>query len=297
MLSGEGGARPPEAWMTAVAPDLPRLDLDSLFAVVTRDYSPDFLSPPPSRPVTDIAGDLARVRGAPAGQVEQELRQLLIRQPGRRRAADVLAMLRDPLAARDRLADLVESAWQVLVAPWWPRLRDVLETDVAFQGRRLADAGIAALFASFRPHLRWDGEALRIPLRAASFERSLDGRGLLLMPAVFHHVGVGLMIDPPWQPTLIYAARGAGTVWQPVSGERPALVALLGRTRAAVLDGLAEPTSTSGLARRCGVPISSTSEHLTVLRNAGLVSTRRTGRTLTHRRTALGKALVAREDV
>jgi DNA-binding IclR family transcriptional regulator len=58
-----------------------------------------------------------------------------------------------------------------------------------------------------------------------------------------------------------------------------------------LLTALAEPASTTGLAARTGIPVSSVSEHLAILRGAGLVSTTRTGRYLVHQRTALGVAL------
>ncbi|HEY1699507.1 MAG TPA: helix-turn-helix domain-containing protein [Trebonia sp.] len=56
---------------------------------------------------------------------------------------------------------------------------------------------------------------------------------------------------------------------------------------------LAEPASTTGLAARTGIPVSSVSEHLSILRATGLISTTRTSRFLLHQRTALGLALAA----
>jgi DNA-binding IclR family transcriptional regulator len=61
-----------------------------------------------------------------------------------------------------------------------------------------------------------------------------------------------------------------------------------------MLTALAEPASTTGLAARTGIPVSSVSEHLAILRAAGLVSATRTGRYLVHQRTALGVALARR---
>jgi hypothetical protein len=58
-----------------------------------------------------------------------------------------------------------------------------------------------------------------------------------------------LMLDQPWQPTLIYPARGIAGLWQPPAGQPPAALArLLGRTRAKLLLALAEPASTAVLA-------------------------------------------------
>ena len=58
-----------------------------------------------------------------------------------------------------------------------------------------------------------------------------------------------------------------------------------------MLTALAAPASTTGLAARTGIPVSSVSEHLSVLRANELVSTTRTGRFLVHHRTTLGLAL------
>ena len=53
--------------------------------------------------------------------------------------------------------------------------------------------------------------------------RDLDGEGLVLMPSAFKWDQVVTVIDPPWQPTLIYPARGIGNLWQPpaVRGRTP----------------------------------------------------------------------------
>jgi len=94
--------------------------------------------------------------------------------------------------------------------------------------------------------------------------------------------------DPP---AVIYPARGIGDIWQPAPRSDEDLARLIGRARAVLLIALAEPASTTGLAARTGIPVSSVSEHLAILRAAGLVSTTRTGRYLMHQRTALGVAL------
>jgi DNA-binding transcriptional ArsR family regulator len=94
--------------------------------------------------------------------------------------------------------------------------------------------------------------------------------------------------DPP---AVIYSARGIHGLWQQDPRSSEDLDRLIGRTRAAVLTALAAPASTTGLAARTGIPVSSVSEHLSVLRANGLVSTTRTGRFLVHHRTTLGLAL------
>lgn len=280
-------------WLRRVQSDLERLELAPLLALVSgTDYSPDFLSPPPDGPLTEINGELARVQAAPAEQVHRELARSFAERYGNAPPPLAAALLADPAASRDRLADLLACCWQTLVAPWWPRLRDLLEADIVFRTRRLADGGMAALFADLHPKVGWEADALHVR-GSVGADRDLAGKGLLLLPSAFEWPELGVMLDPPWQPTLIYPARGVAELWQPASPEPSALPRLLGPTRAKLLFALAEPASTTGLARRCDLPVSTVSEHVSVLRAAGLVVTRRAGRQLLHEQTPLGIALAA----
>ena len=98
----------------------------------------------------------------------------------------------------------------------------------------------------------------------------------------------------PWQPTVIYPARGMGGLTvDDVPRPPEALARLLGRGRAAVLAGLSDPASTTGLARRHGLAPSTVSAHLSVLREAGLLGARRQGHQVLYARTPLGDAVVA----
>ena len=67
---------------------------------------------------------------------------------------------------------------------------------------------------------------------------------------------------------------------------------LLGRTRAHVLEALAEQRTTGELARDLGISAASASQHATALREAGLVATRREGKAAWHECTALGAELL-----
>jgi DNA-binding transcriptional ArsR family regulator len=116
----------------------------------------------------------------------------------------------------------------------------------------------------------------------------VSGSELVLIPSAFAWPSAGVSFDPP---AVIYPARGIAGIWQPGPRSSRNLGRLIGRTRAALLTALAEPASTTGLAARAGIPVSSVSEHLAILRATGLVSTTRTGRFLIHQRTALGVAL------
>ncbi|MFI9626317.1 winged helix-turn-helix domain-containing protein [Streptomyces sp. NPDC052042] len=76
------------------------------------------------------------------------------------------------------------------------------------------------------------------------------------------------------------------------TGERQPLGTLVGSTRAAVLQALTVSLTTSELARCVGVTPGSASQHASVLRRAGLVSTTRTHTSAIHTLTPLGAALL-----
>jgi DNA-binding transcriptional ArsR family regulator len=94
----------------------------------------------------------------------------------------------------------------------------------------------------------------------------------------------------PWQPTIIYPARGMGSLRQPPE-PTDALVRLLGPNRAAILTALDEPASTTTIAERHGLAPSSVSAHLSVLRDAGLLTSARHRHHILYQRTPLGLAL------
>jgi DNA-binding transcriptional ArsR family regulator len=73
---------------------------------------------------------------------------------------------------------------------------------------------------------------------------------------------------------------------------RKALAALLGTTRSAALEILTVPCTTTQLAGRLGVSLATASHHATILRDAGLVTTRRHGSAVLHVVSPLGLGLL-----
>jgi len=101
-----------------------------------------------------------------------------------------------------------------------------------------------------------------------------------------------VITQPPWQPAISYPARGLGDLWQrPHLSPSAALERLVGRTRATLLTALDEPASTTSLAHQHHLAPATVSEHLTVLRAAGLVVGERHRHELRYRRTDIGSAL------
>ncbi|MFE7119238.1 DUF5937 family protein [Streptomyces sp. NPDC057654] len=255
-------------------------------------YNPDFLCPPPTGPLASFADELERVRAADPRTVRAEVARSLADTPGAAGSPRGQALLDDPARTVRELADLLEQVWDALVAPHWPRLRALLEADVAFHSRRLADGGLEQLFAGLHPRLSWDDGVLTVANRSPSrHARVLTGEGLMLVPSVFVWPDVVSGFDPPWQATVVYPARGIGALWSPPGQGSDALARLLGPNRAAILTGLDTPASTTDLSHRHGLAPSSVSAHLSVLRDAGLLRSRRDGLRVLYERTPLGTAL------
>jgi hypothetical protein len=276
-------------WQRQVRGRLPELGLKPLLAVLSvRGYQPDFLCPPPRGPFTEIDAELDRVRATAPERVAAELDLSLGAQPaGRAARCSYPELSADPAQVRDLLAAMLRRAWSALVEPWWPRLREVLDADITFRARQLADAGVSVALNDLDPKVTWRDGVLRVAMTARE-DLDVAGEVLVLIPSVFGWPAASVAFDPP---AVIYPARSIARLWQPRAQATGDLAALIGKTRAGVLTALAEPASTTGLAARCQIPVSSASEHLAVLRATGLVATTRTGRFLVHQQTPLGVAL------
>src|SRR5262249_22445380 len=123
----------------------------------------------------------------------------------------------------------------------------------------------------------------------------LDGRGLLLVPTAFSSVRPSIIAMEPWQPTMLYPARGIALLWDAARDARPELGGLLGASRARILTALDAPQSTTELAERLGMTPGGVSQHLSVLTGAALTAREREGRVVLYARTGLGDALVTGE--
>lgn len=280
-----------ESWRAAVAKDAAGLDLSPLFAVnPLRGSVPDFLTPPPRVPAPAFSDQLAELRATPPEQVATELERCRssVTKGDQRRALDQL--LADPEAARDLLADRVQSAWDCLVSRFWPRIRSLADADIAYRSQQLTSRGLGPMLEGIDPKIKW-GDGTVIVDDGLDIDVELGGRGFVLMPSAFMWPAVAAIIDEPWQPTIAYPARGIADLWQQAKPPPDALARLLGRTRALLLMSLDQPTSATTLAALLKLSLSGTSDHLVAMRDAGLVAGTRHGHEIRYARTPLGSAL------
>jgi DNA-binding transcriptional ArsR family regulator len=275
-------------WVREVLPRAARMDLDELFALVPIEgATADFLTPSPSTPLPSFEDELAALRATPPERAVADLAGVA----GLPRS--VTARIRhDPAAALDRLADALQGYWNVALADQWERIRTLLDADVRWRAQQMTTGGMAALFEDLHETVTWQADRVRAE-DPHDYAGPLRGEGLLLVPSVMSWPRVRKMIEP-YQPQLTYPARGIATLWEPGTPAGPqALAALIGSTRATILTALAEPTSTTVLARRLSLSPSAISQHLTVLRSAGLIVGSRSGHSILYRRTRAGDQLTA----
>jgi hypothetical protein len=277
-------------WLRSLSGNLHGLPLERATALIPpRGYTPDFILPLPNGPVGDIADDLAALRATPIARIRSDMTLFASQHKHGPQIAE--PYLTDPRREVRHLADLLEAYWARAVEPVWPRIIAFLDADIAHRARRLTTGGPTALFGELNPRVRWDAPHLDVEVAVHDATVNLDGRGLLLVPSAFAASHPFVIDREPWQPTVIYPARGIATLWQQTPAVPEGLAGLLGSSRAAMLADLAAPRSTAELAKRLSLSPATASHHLTALRDAGLVTGKREGRSVLYARTPLGDAL------
>ena len=272
------------------------LPLPQLWPLVVTDlpHWPEFLVPAPAGQSPGFDQELARLCATPEEPVRASLRRVF--GDGRRpdSATDLFERPRESFA---ELAAELTACHDRLIAPHWERIRSVLDADVAYHAGLLAGGGARSLFRDLHPDLRWSAGKLFLADADPDADPALGGLvtlgpdGVVLMPSVFIWPDWSVKRSTSTQTTLMYPARGSGTVWE--ADERAeATEALLGAPRARLLGALRSPATTSALARRFGVTPSAVSQHLTVLHRSGLVDRHRRGRTVLYQTTPLGLELL-----
>jgi len=263
---------------------------DLLYALAARqDGTAAFLTPPPRCPLAELDEELALLLATPDEQVRTALgADTPAAPPDHRRLAE------DPQRALAELADAVDCWWRAAVRPHWPRIRAVLEADIAHRTRQLAEDGIQQVLAGLHPALRWAGDRLVSPdLPPAGLD--LGGAGITLTPSAFSSRRWYLLAgrqDAP--PGAVYPSRAVGTLWERREAAGDGLARLLGRSRAQLLAFTSSPTTTTQLAARTGLSLGAVSQHLAVLRDAGLVTSHRYRREVNYTASDLGTALLQR---
>lgn len=279
-------------WFRTLAGTLPDEAFRLIALVCGADgYLPDFLTATPSGDMTP-GEEAARLRQVPDERLRFDLEKMVLRSEGARQE-EIRRLIAEPGPARAAIADAWQQVWDALLGPVWPQLLRLLRADIAVRARRNSDTGLAEMAGTLHSTVTWADEVVRVRMRRHEEVVDCGGTGLVLVPSVMMAArGCAVLTEPPAQPTIFYPAHGVSETWHH-DGARAldALTALLGTTRARLVLELQQPLSTSECAELTELAVSTASHHLTILRDAGLIESRRSGVRVLHTRTPLGEAL------
>jgi DNA-binding transcriptional ArsR family regulator len=278
-------------WLQKVQPIIEGSDLTLLRALIPPvGYIPDFITPAPPRRSTSLESGLAAIAATPHHLVVDEISKLHKENP-HPLLPDLIA---HPAKALDLITSSLETYWRRAIEPDWRRMRSLLQEDLAFRLDELASGGIDRLFRNLHPSVRFSGTRIEIDRPFSCDGEPMAGQGVLLVPCVFTWPAALPVTAAPHVPTITYPPRGLGRLWEDRQDTTDSPLAdLVGRTRAAIVSHLDLPMSTTHLAYQLGVSAPTLSVHLGILRNAGVVDSRRDGRAVLYYRTPLGSQLLA----
>jgi DNA-binding transcriptional ArsR family regulator len=177
-------------------------------------------------------------------------------------------------------------------------LKAAVQADQRHRLDQMTSGGIAAVLEGVHPQAKWRDNVLEI----AAFQDSdlqLNGRGLRLQPSYFCWRQPTKLADLELPPVLVFPLRNAtGLVpaEKAIDRSQEQLAALVGRTRATVLALTVDGTTTTQLAAACDITLATASHQTAVLRESGLIESHRRGKSVIHRATRLGQALLEGTD-
>jgi DNA-binding transcriptional ArsR family regulator len=249
-------------------------------------YFADFLTPTADAASLDEA--LEALRRTPRRRLRHDLAVLA---GDRRLPAWTVALADGHPGTLNTLADAAAQYFAACLAPYWARVRAAVDQERSRLASALAAGGWEAALGGLHPTARWHYPVLEVGY-PVEHDLHLGGRGLHLVPSFFCWGLPTTFRDAEFEPTLVYPIEHV-VGWSEPDGDRKPLAALLGRTRARVLEELGErPGTTSDVANRTGTSLPTASQQASTLRAAGLVDTRQNGQSVLHSITPLGRALL-----
>nr|WP_318658304.1 winged helix-turn-helix domain-containing protein [Streptomyces triticiradicis] len=248
-------------------------------------YLPDFLTP--YEAADGLERGLAAIVDTPPARVAREVSML-----DRLSGAPSWAPRLVERGTREELVKALRAYHEAVIAPHHDRISAGIAGERVLRARQMLDTGIDGLLARLSPVMRWQPPVLHVDY-VEDRDLHLAGRGLRLIPSYFCWQTPISLADDTLRPVLIYPLHDSRPPPAVARDDAP-LAALLGGTRAAALRSLAVGATTSELARFLGVSPSTATHHTAVLRDAGLIISRRWHNTVLHTLTPLGQAMLHR---
>jgi DNA-binding transcriptional ArsR family regulator len=265
-----------------------RADLGMLLPLIPGGYYPDFLTPVEG--ALGLEAGLEAILATPRSRLRHDM-ELLPRRAGQVPSWMHLLHHGDRPTLQ-RLATAIRGQYEFAVAPFWAEVRAHVEADRSKRARAFLDGGCEGLLRSYAPMMQWKPPVLEIVDVPYEQDLYLDGRGLLLLPSFLSWSTLDVLRDVSLPPVLVYPIERSLTLPARADQSTTSTAALIGFTRASVLESIGDGRTTSELARRVGTSAASVSQHTAVLREAGLIQTSRVGKAVLHTITPLGTALL-----
>jgi transposase-like protein len=270
-------------WRSQALQRLRQSTLQMLMPLIPGGYFPDFLNP--AEGALGLEAGVDAVLSTPRRRLRSELELLAAQQCS-------LPAWTASLADGDRetlehLGRALLTYHRTAIEPYWSEVRAHVDADRAKRARAFLNGGVEGLLNSFQPLMRWESPVLEV---AVPYDETLhlNGRGLRLIPSFLSWTSPDKLRDPELPPVLVYPIQHDLVLSARSRGPDVSLAALIGPTRAIILDSIGSGRSTTELARQVGVSPGSVSQHTAVLRDAGLILTTRVGMAVVHTLTSSG---------
>lgn len=267
-------------------PARPDFDLDLLLELAAPPkWVPDTLGPLPSGTIHDPIGQYDALRETAPDLVARDLAVLRGLAPSAA-SADLA-----PDVFLDRLAAALAGYHRAVLAPMWDRVVAITEADIAHRRASMLEHGLGAAIGQLHDKVTYADSEIRVDMAEHEIAVRATGAGVWFVPSVFLWPWVSVEFETT-QPVVSYAARGSGLVWERPRENRLSLSSLIGRSRAAILEHLVVPRSTTWLARSLHLAPATVSAHLAVMSASGLLDSRKNGREVLYARTQVAEQLL-----
>lgn len=251
-------------------------------------YSPDFLTP--ATPASSIGEGVETLLSTPRAQLQHDLARLATE---RGETPWLRSLAQGGMESMVRLGQAMQAYYRLALAPQWSDIERHISLDRSARAQLMLENGTEAVLSNLHPEATWESPVLTLPYPVEQ-DLHLAGRGLTLLPSFFCRRQPVTVLNTELAPVLVYPL-GHSPSWSDGAGVTnggSSLAALLGRTRASILNSLTSSRRTGEIAELLNIAPSSVSEHTTVLREAGLITSQRHRNTVYHLLTPLGTDLL-----
>ena len=248
-------------------------------------------------PTENIAAAIEQMLSIPDPVYRDELRFVLA---ARRLPARSAPLIGTDLRARRRLAEAISDAATNFVLPNQKRIQSFLATTSAAATGRARSDGIDQMLTQLHSSILWNPPWLTVGADdCAPRSYASEGQGVTFVPsALMREQPIVFRPKDRSRPWLVFysAVHDLADLVRVHTDPNSldAVARLIGQSRSDLLMTIAERPGrpVKELAARVGISVAAASEHLAVLRHAGLIEGRRHGKAHSHVLTPLGASVL-----